>query len=292
MSDQKRLYSTLPPHLELSHRILAKVTAHPRRIPLWRATADEALRITRNPLADITEVARVISKDPALYGKILGLVNSSLFSRGKSVTDLGVALVRLGLTQTKNLLLQSVAYSEIFQSKRFGMEIRYSLLHGMALALLSRELAPCFTFVDGELLFAFCMLHDIGISIALKNGEELDPTAKKETILKAAMCSHGALAATVLRAQSVPLEICDLVSKHDTPSADLSAGEVRILKLFHLLNGILLVHPNYPTHLRPLVSHQELALRVYQKTPLPEAELLRLQEWIPSMLTLVTEWYA
>src|SRR5690349_6477844 len=74
-------------------------------LPSLPAVAMRVLELAAQAQVDIAEIAAVISKDPALSGKILRTVNSSFYGRSQSVTTLTHALVILGLSAVKTLVL-------------------------------------------------------------------------------------------------------------------------------------------------------------------------------------------
>src|SRR5690348_6704326 len=66
-------------------------------LPSLPAIAMQVLELAQKSEVDIAEIARVISKDPALSGKILKTVNSSFYQRNQHVSTISHALVILGL---------------------------------------------------------------------------------------------------------------------------------------------------------------------------------------------------
>ena len=65
----------------------------------------QILELASKPNVDIAEIARLISKDPALSTKILRTVNSSFYGRSQHVSTISHALVILGLQSVKTLVL-------------------------------------------------------------------------------------------------------------------------------------------------------------------------------------------
>ena len=74
-------------------------------LPSLPAIAMQVLDLTQRSEVDIPEIARVISKDAALSGKILRTVNSSFYGRSQSISTISHALVILGLQSVKTLVL-------------------------------------------------------------------------------------------------------------------------------------------------------------------------------------------
>jgi two-component system cell cycle response regulator len=74
-------------------------------LPTLPAIAVQVLELVRDPNAQIPQLARLISKDPALASKILRTVNSSLYARPTKISKLTQALSLLGLQTVRVLVL-------------------------------------------------------------------------------------------------------------------------------------------------------------------------------------------
>src|SRR5829696_9232908 len=74
-------------------------------LPSLPAVAMQVLDLTQKPGVDMAEIARIISRDPALSGKILRTVNSSFYGRSQAIGTISHALVILGLQSVKTLVL-------------------------------------------------------------------------------------------------------------------------------------------------------------------------------------------
>ena len=71
------------------------------------AVAAEVLRLTADQAVDVDALSKCIERDPALTAKILGVVNSSQYGLGTTVTSLSQALTLLGTRSIKLLVLGS-----------------------------------------------------------------------------------------------------------------------------------------------------------------------------------------
>src|ERR1700722_3954344 len=74
-------------------------------LPSLPSIAVQILDLAGKPNVDIAEIAKIISKDPALPTKILRTVNSSFYGRSQHVGTISHALVILGLQSVKTLVL-------------------------------------------------------------------------------------------------------------------------------------------------------------------------------------------
>src|SRR5438874_13741161 len=94
--------------------LIKKIRACPT-LPSLPAIAVQVLELAQKDHVDIAEIARVISKDPALSSKILRTVNSSFYGRANTISTISHALVLLGLQSVKTRS----------EERRVGRECRY-----------------------------------------------------------------------------------------------------------------------------------------------------------------------
>src|SRR5436190_20866669 len=79
----------------MNQQLVDRIRACPN-LPSLPAIALQVLQLAQREDVDISEIARAISKDPALSGKILKTVNSSFYGRAQAVSTISHALVILG----------------------------------------------------------------------------------------------------------------------------------------------------------------------------------------------------
>ena len=91
-------------------------------LPSLPAIAVQVLELTQKADIDIAEIARVISKDPALSSKILRTVNSSFYGRSQAVGTISHALVILGLQSVKTLVLGFSLVSNLSKARAKGFK--------------------------------------------------------------------------------------------------------------------------------------------------------------------------
>ncbi len=133
----------------------------------------EVLQIVDNEDAPIGKLTAAIMHDPCLTAKILKMANSSYYTRGIEISTVNQAIVRLGFSMVKCLVLSA----SIFQpNKRLeeveGFDIRelYSCFLGVAIA--SRLIAERTDYPKREEAFVAGLLHDFGHIYLLKVSPE------------------------------------------------------------------------------------------------------------------------
>src|SRR5271168_74327 len=105
----------------MNTELIKKIQQCPN-LPSIPAIAVQVLELASKPGVDIAEIARVISKDPALSGKILRTVNSSFYGRSQHVSTISHALVILGLQSVKTLVLGFSLVMTLSKSRSKGFK--------------------------------------------------------------------------------------------------------------------------------------------------------------------------
>jgi HD-like signal output (HDOD) protein len=187
------------------------------------AAAAEVLRLTAEPRIDARRVRECLELDPALTARILKVVNSSLFSLSRQVTDLGQALSLLGTRPLRMLVLGFSLPKELFaelEGEVLGRYWRHSLIKAVA----ARELAERVWQIPGDEAFTAGLVQDIGILALCQQvgpsyvqfldhlqqhggnliDRELETLGFDHAVLTARLLSHWGLPASLCAAISVP----------------------------------------------------------------------------------------
>ena len=123
--------------------------------------AMKAIEILNNPDFDFAAVAHLINKSPAMAGEFLSLVNSSSYSRGVKISDLRVALPRVGRENVKAMLyLYSTKMSLAASPGLNDMAVKI-VDHSYATAIIASYLSQRY-FPDPDTAFLAGLLHDVG----------------------------------------------------------------------------------------------------------------------------------
>ena len=146
---------------------LDRLAAHAEQLYSLPAVAMEVLQLTDNPQVDTQALKECIENDPALTGKILRVVNSSLFSLSREISDLNQALALLGTKPLKLLVLGFSLPSGLYagiEARTLGRYWRRTLTKAVA----GRELAEHLWHVPGDDAFIAGLLQDVGILLLLQ----------------------------------------------------------------------------------------------------------------------------
>ncbi len=134
-------------------------------LPSLPTIAVQVLDLAQKDEVDIGEIARIISKDPALSGKILKTVNSSFYGRAQAVSTISQALVIMGLQSVKTLVLGFSLVNNLAKSKSTGFKHIEYWRHSMFGATAARMIAGKLGIVQQEEAFLIGLLSDIGMLV-------------------------------------------------------------------------------------------------------------------------------
>jgi diguanylate cyclase (GGDEF)-like protein len=213
-------------------------------LPTLPAIAVKILDTVKDEKCSLKMIGEILSYDPPLTGKILGLINSSFYGLPAKVSTVAHAVNLLGLnTVTKVALSFSLlrlgksAPKNDFNYLKFW---RDSLVTAVAGRLMARRLIPDLA----EDAFTLGLLHEIGrlslnqslpkqYGLVLKEREECltDYFAAEDKILG---LNHMELGAYLIRQWGLPDSFCQAVQNHHLP-AQLEGEEGSALLLGRIL---------------------------------------------------------
>jgi HD-like signal output (HDOD) protein len=131
----------------------------------------KVLELTSNPEVDTYALKQCIENDPALTGKVLRVVNSSLFGLAREVSDLTQALALLGTKPLKLLVLGFSLPNGLFggvAAQTLGWYWRHTLTKAVA----AREISETAWSQLGDEAFTAGLLQDLGVLLLI---QELGP---------------------------------------------------------------------------------------------------------------------
>jgi putative nucleotidyltransferase with HDIG domain len=130
------------------------------RLPQFRPVALKLLKLVSAEDVAFSEVAGLLSADPAFSAEVLALANSPLYSSRIPATSLTRAIVVLGLERTRSLTL-TVAMQAFVGNVQVTPALQNSWRHSLACALVAEELSPLYG-ISGDHGYTAGLMHDIG----------------------------------------------------------------------------------------------------------------------------------
>ena len=133
-------------------------------LPPLPQVAAQVLRLAADPDSTTDELRRVISTDLALTAQILKIANSAMFGMVREVKTLTQAIMTLGFSTIKSVVIASSA-KNLYSRGGTGLQERVLWEHALVTALAGRAYGRCFRNPRVEEVFLGGLMHDIGKSV-------------------------------------------------------------------------------------------------------------------------------
>jgi len=133
-------------------------------LPPLPQVAAQVLRLATDPDSTTDELQRVIATDQALTAQILKIANSAMFGMVREVRTLTQAIMTLGFSTIKSVVIASSA-KNLYSRGGTGLQERLLWEHALVSALSARAYAKGFRSPRMEEAFLGGLMHDIGKSV-------------------------------------------------------------------------------------------------------------------------------
>ncbi len=201
-----------------------------------------ALRVretAEDPDVGISELSKVISNDAALSARIIKVVNSPLLRSSSEISDLNMAINRLGMNYTANLAM-GLAMEQMFQatSDVIDRRLREVWQRSTEVAGISHVLCRQFTRLRPDQAALAGLVHQIGILPILTYAEEKSGLLNDSfTLEKLIEQLHPVLGQRILQAWDFPSTLIEVPAdyldfgRHTTETDLVDIVQVAILQI-------------------------------------------------------------
>jgi HD-like signal output (HDOD) protein len=133
-------------------------------IPTLSIVLDKLARLLQNPQTSAEEIGRAITTDQALASKVLKLVNSAFYGFPGKIGTITHAVVILGFSTVKNIVLTASIFDAFSNRKNQGSEFSMEKFwtHSIGCGAASQTIAKHIGFKEKEECFIAGLIHDIG----------------------------------------------------------------------------------------------------------------------------------
>ncbi|MHC4871566.1 MAG: HDOD domain-containing protein [Planctomycetota bacterium] len=199
-----------------------------------------------NPKVSASSVAEIISRDPSLTAKLLKLVNSAFYGLPQQVSTLTHALVLMGFSTVKSLIL-TMGLTDIFKASDNADFSRADFwAHCFGTGMMAKSIALRMRLNNVEEIFIQGLLHDIGKIVLDKYAHEefnkvLTFTRENDCLFveaeeKILGFTHAEVGAITVKTWNLPDNICNSVKYHHNPlAADNTSEEAALMNLADIL---------------------------------------------------------
>jgi len=137
-------------------------------LPPLPQVATRVIQISEDSDTSSEELQNVIRTDQALSAQILRIANSAMFGMYREVTTLTQAILTLGFSTARAVVLAS-SVKDLFNRGPAGPQARFLWEHALATAITGSAFGKALKFPETEEVFLAGLMHDIGKSVlALK----------------------------------------------------------------------------------------------------------------------------
>ena len=227
----------------------AQITADIHRLESLPAIVLQALDQLSQPDVNLRQVSEVIGQDSVITARMMSIANSVYYRRGAAVHRLSDALVRLGISMVKEVLLTASVIG-IMDRKLNGYQLDRGQIfrHSLATAIGARLIAQRINYPYREEAYIAGLLHDIGKLIFDRylneryNDVIVYATTNEVSFVDAEAhilgYDHAQIGGLVIAAWDLPARFVEAVATHHNPSMARDFPELAYI--VHLANAFTL----------------------------------------------------
>lgn len=233
----------------LASRVRALVEADDVQLPPLPEVATRVQEILSSDEADMAELDRLLSEDPAIVAALLRLANSAVFGGLRRVEGLAMAIQRIGFRQL-GAIVTGLSVKGHFAG---GRGVKKELLeeiwdHSVTSGFAARSIA-LLVGADSEKAFLAGLLHDSGKVLVLtavnkleKHGFAEPPT--KDVLIELMDELHAELGYGVLTDWNLPEDIAEIARSHEGADAEAADSLLACVNAANLITRKLGYHLN------------------------------------------------
>lgn len=233
----------------MQENLSAQITADIHRLESLPAVVIEALDQLSQPDVNLRQVSDVIGQDSVITARMMSIANSVYYRRGAAVHRLSDALVRLGITMVKEVLLTaSVIGIMDRQLNAYHLDRGQIFRHSLATGIGARLIAQKVNYPYREEAYIAGLLHDIGKLIfdrylQERYNEVIEHATRNEVPFVDAEShilgyDHAQIGGLVIAAWDLPARFVEAVATHHSPSTAKDFPELAYI--VHLANAFTL----------------------------------------------------
>lgn len=213
-----------------------------KELPSLPFVATKVVQLTSSPKTTMKQMEDVILKDQALAAKVLRYSNSALYGRAGQISNLTDALVLLGFSTVKTIVIaSSIKSMHASRARGYSAGGKTLWVHSIESAIAARLLAKRNKKVNVDDSFIVGLLHDIGKCVIESKLPGIVPEIVKlkteseqtfeEVERKVLGIDHSEIGATVCRKWNFPEELEKAILYHHRPSTNSKSSTLSHLAM-------------------------------------------------------------
>lgn len=192
--------------------------------------------LIESPTSSISEFSEVLSSDPDLCARLLGMANSAFYSFPASIETVEKAVQIIGIRQIRELVL-ATSVIRVFNQMPLGMiNMKSFWEHSVAVGVMAKAIGQYCNIRQPERFYVSGLLHDIGRLVlyvklpGLMHDLLIQREAKEEFLYvleqQSLQYTHADVGARLLQNWRVPSSIYEPVGYHHNPQESLDFTQV------------------------------------------------------------------
>ena len=220
--------------MELEQKILqmleSKIKANQLVLPSMPDVFLQVKKIVDDPSSNIGNIAKIITREPSLTARILKVANNALHRGDSEITNLQLAVSRMGLHLTKTLVT-SHAITQMFNQPKGVLKPFFEELHKHSTEVSAHAyaIASHYTKINPDDALLAGLVHNIGYLPMARCVESFPEVESNPSLLIEVMGTiHTRIGELILNSWSFPQNIIDASMNYvdqfraGTPEIDLT----------------------------------------------------------------------
>ncbi len=207
----------------------------------------QLIKVCNQDNVKLSDIAKIVEKDPSLISKLLKLVNSAYYSPSRKIVNADDAVGFLGTNAVKSIAICSSVY-EVFHKTSMNPIFNMKLFwwHSLRCAILAKRIAKAIKFNGADEAFLSGVLHDIGkvvmwVNFPRQYADLLKAHANQPDLVLAGEsqmgATHAEVGAWLLDKWNFQSFVADSVLYHHYPLNRILDG-LPLVKLIYVANAL------------------------------------------------------
>ncbi len=204
--------------LELLKVLEREIASNRLILPSLPEVAVQMRSMLRNGESSVAELEQQLAKDAAMAARLLKVANSSLLSRGQTITSLRQAILNMGFELVGTLVTQMAILQTMNQSRDVA-RLEGFVAGSLQISSMCHSLASLHPHLDPELASLGGLLHDIG-KLPLREFLYANPDFTPDERLQFELILHPYVGAILLKNWQMSDDLVNMAFLHERVMRD------------------------------------------------------------------------
>ena len=221
-----------------------RIEAGNLELPMLPNVAAQLLDGSVAERADLAEISELLHTDQAITGHVLRIANSAAYGGSGRIQSIQQALLRIGLTQLREIVLAVAVQNGVFRIQGHEALVSQLWKHSAVAGAYAREIARSLR-TNAESSFLCGLLHDVGKPVVLGLALGIDADLSDDLCTAVLGPYHASVGRSLAETWALPGAIVESITHHHDPAAATTHGpSVNIACLANLFAHLALDRPD------------------------------------------------